>query len=324
MRISIAMATFNGGRFLGEQLRSFLDQTLLPDQLVIIDDNSQDDTVRIARDFSQNAPFPVIVEANPRQLGVSGNFNRALSLCDGDLVLLSDQDDVWFPEKIATMADMAARGTNTACWMVDALLADGDLVPTGTRKTQQIRAAGLPDQAMVMGCCAAFNRELLELLLPIPESEPAHDTWLVQVADLLSLVERSDIPMQYYRRHGRNVSQTPVNRIDKPRLGEKLARSFDGLRLRIMLPGGLAREHQFLMAAVGRLSARMELARALAGAKADEGLAAARRRAAWLDRRLAIRALPRHRRLSRVVGLWREGGYRTAGGLAGAGKDLFV
>jgi glycosyltransferase involved in cell wall biosynthesis len=324
MRISIAMATFNGGRYLRQQLDSFVAQTLRPDQLVITDDGSTDDTVQVALEFARSAPFAVVVEVNPCTLGVTGNFNRALSLCDGDLVLLSDQDDTWFPEKIATLAAMAGNGSGAACWMVDALLTDADLAPTGMRKMRQVRAAGLPATAMVMGCCAAFHRDLLELLLPIPATEPAHDTWLVQVADMLSLVERSEIPMQYYRRHGRNVSQTPVNRIDRPGLGERLLRPLQGMFNRARLPGGLDRERQFLEAAATRLRERIGIARALAGTRADQVVADASLRHEWLAKRLAIRARPRRDRLTSVRALWRRGGYRTSGGLAGAAKDLLL
>lgn len=321
MRISIALASFNGGRYLHEQLRSFAAQTRLPDQVVVTDDLSTDQTIQVARDFAKDAPFEVIVESNPRRLGVTSNFDRALSLCNGDLVFLSDQDDVWFPEKIATLVDLATSRPAAACWMVDALLADEKLVPTGTGKMQQIRSAGLPATAMVMGCCAAFRRDLLDLLLPIPGDQPAHDTWLVQVADLLSLVERVELPMQWYRRHGRNVSQARVNRINAPRLGERFWQPVRDVLYRVTGPGGLEREHAFLEAAAARLRERFDAVRSLVGANAETVLAEIEGRAARLRRRREIRALPLLRRPRHVLELWHSGAYGDTGGWRGAAKD---
>ena len=173
MRVSIAMATCEGGRYLREQLDSLARQTRLPDELVISDDQSTDGTVDIARGFAAQASFEVRIEVNPRRIGVTGNFDHALSLCTGDIVLLSDQDDVWFPSKVEAILDIA-RGSSAACWMVDALLADASLATTGARKMEQIRAARLPDSAMVMGCCAGFRRDLLDLLLPLLPSLRLH------------------------------------------------------------------------------------------------------------------------------------------------------
>lgn len=323
MRVSIAMATCEGGRYLREQLDSLARQTRLPDELVISDDQSTDGTVDIARGFAAQAPFEVRIEVNPRRIGVTGNFDHALSLCTGDIVLLSDQDDVWFPSKVETILDIA-RGSSAACWMVDALLADASLVTTGARKMEQIRAARLPDSAMVMGCCAGFRRDLLDLLLPLPEDEPAHDTWMVQVAELLSLVERVEVPMQYYRRHGRNVSQASVNRVDRPRLGERLSGSIRRSFERATNHAGLEREHQFYASAAARLAERADQVRALAGPGADAIVARTEGRRRLLERRMSIRGQPIHRRAMRVMELWRAGAYSESGGLAGALKDALL
>lgn len=144
MRISIAMATCNGARHLGEQLRSFAVQQRLPDELVVADDASTDGTRDLVEAFARSAPFPVRLVVNPARLGLAGNFGRALSLASGDLVFLSDQDDVWFPEKIAVVAGLAAADPAHACFINDAWLADGELRRVGASKMQRIRAAGLP------------------------------------------------------------------------------------------------------------------------------------------------------------------------------------
>ena len=99
-KVSIAMAAYNGADYLSEQLSSFLLQTRLPDELVVCDDASSDSTVSIIEEFALRAPFEVRLIKNKQNLGYIRNFEKALSLCQGDLIFLSDQDDVWFPEKV--------------------------------------------------------------------------------------------------------------------------------------------------------------------------------------------------------------------------------
>lgn len=103
-KVSIAMATYNGERFLKAQLDSFARQTLLPFELVACDDGSTDNTMDILRQFAAEAAFPVRIYRNPERLGIRDNFLRALEICEGDLVAFSDQDDVWLPEKLAACA----------------------------------------------------------------------------------------------------------------------------------------------------------------------------------------------------------------------------
>ena len=89
MTISVAMATFNGGRYLREQLDSIRRQSLLPMELVVCDDGSSDDTMDILRRFASDAPFKVVIDAHGRRLGFTPNFLRAIARCTGDIVALS-------------------------------------------------------------------------------------------------------------------------------------------------------------------------------------------------------------------------------------------
>ena len=120
MKISIAMATYNGARYLRAQLQSFVDQTRQPDELIIKDDCSTDGTETIVREFGKTAPFKVEFHRNQQNLGYCGNFNAALMRATGDLVFLSDQDDVWFPEKIEHMIGVAERHPEALVVMNDA------------------------------------------------------------------------------------------------------------------------------------------------------------------------------------------------------------
>ena len=96
MKISIAMTAFNGAKYINEQLNSFASQTRLPDEVVVCDDISSDDTFEILDNFARSAPFKMIVVRNNKNLGYTKNFEKALSLCSGDLIFLSDQDDIWY------------------------------------------------------------------------------------------------------------------------------------------------------------------------------------------------------------------------------------
>src|SRR5215467_4239016 len=100
-KLSVALCTYNGSRFLQEQLGSIGSQSRPPDELVICDDGSSDDTVDIIKRFALNAPFPVKLEVNASNLGSTKNFELAVSLCCGDVIALSDQDDVWDATKLA-------------------------------------------------------------------------------------------------------------------------------------------------------------------------------------------------------------------------------
>lgn len=212
MKISIALATFNGSSYLAEQLASFADQTLLPSELIVSDDGSSDDTLRVLERFCGDAPFPVFFCQNEHNHGYGSNFNAALLNTSGDLVFLSDQDDVWFPEKIERMVALAESDSDSLLFMNDAALTDADLIDTGLTKLGQIQSAGFSESSFVMGCCILVRRELLDLCLPIPAECKAHDNWIVGIADGLGRKRIHPEVLQYYRRHGDNESQWIVNR----------------------------------------------------------------------------------------------------------------
>ncbi len=215
MKISIAMATYNGAHYIQEQLQSFIDQTRQPDELVITDDCSTDQTEAIIREFAKTAPFAVEFHRNEKNLGYCGNFNAALMKTAGDLVFLSDQDDVWFPEKIEHMIGVAERNPHALVVMNDAALTDGKLKEVGLTKMGQMRSAGLPMKAFVMGCCCGIRRELLDFCMPIPEGIKAHDNWIVHFAEAVNGKVVYDRVLQYYRRHETNESQFIANRTTK-------------------------------------------------------------------------------------------------------------
>lgn len=215
MKISIAMATYNGSSYIKEQLNSFLNQTRLPDELVITDDCSSDDTVEIIKEFAKKASFPVVLSINKKNLGYAGNFNAALERATGDLVFLSDQDDFWFPEKLETITRLAAENPDALIIMNNAALTDGLLNEVGLTALGQLNSVGLTTRSFVLGCCCAIRRELLSICMPIPENFTAHDTWFVVFADALEAKKIHSQVLQYYRRHESNTSHFIANRTTK-------------------------------------------------------------------------------------------------------------
>jgi glycosyltransferase involved in cell wall biosynthesis len=212
MKISIAMATYNGSHYLKAQLQSFIEQTRQPDEVIITDDCSTDHTEMIVRDFAKTAPFEVKFFRNQKNLGYCGNFNAALMKTTGDLVFLSDQDDVWFPKKIEHMLGLVDQHPEALVLMNDATLTDSELKEVGLTKIGQTRSADPTMNSFVMGCCCAVRRELLDFALPIPTGLKSHDNWIVFLADGINAKIVDETPLQYYRRHESNESQFIANR----------------------------------------------------------------------------------------------------------------
>jgi glycosyltransferase involved in cell wall biosynthesis len=325
MRISIALAAYNGSAHIAEQLESFVAQTRQPDELIIVDDGSTDGTVAIVQPFADAAPFHVDVVANDKNIGYAQNFGVALSRCSGDLVFLSDQDDVWFPEKIETIVKHMERDSSIACCINDALLTDSELVPSSATKAGQIKAAGLPDSLFVMGCCVAVRRSLLDIALPIPQEARSHDDWLVGLSDCLNLTKRVPDILQYYRRHGSNVSNVYVNTIQRIGKVKRAREYFKRLLKRITTTDSLEHELRHYDQLKRRLGERRESCISIIGYnRFSDCKERTEIRCAALSGRYAIRAMKIHRRIPPIARLWYQGGYQISGGVPGTFKDLLA
>lgn len=168
MRIAVALATHNGSRFLGEQLTSILRQTRKPDHLVISDDASSDDTVAIAEDFQQTAPFQVDVLAGHGHgpLGPMGNFLRAAEACEAPYVAFCDQDDVWRPQKLALCEE--ALGATSSLVVVHSVsqftTSAAGMLPAGRIEvpSRVVDGLQLPPNKVVLGMCMVVQKALLE------------------------------------------------------------------------------------------------------------------------------------------------------------------
>ena len=217
--ISVAMCTYNGEKFLKEQLERIASQTRLPTELVICDDRSTDSTTDIVQKFSGSAPFPVRFNLNPVNLGgsakgITKNFERAVGLCAGELIVPCDHDDIWLPNKLAHMAQMMEDDPQIGGIFSDARLvnAQGELKgillseTTGLTPNEQDRLArgdALPllmSMTKVYGSSLMFDARLLEKILPVPPHW-WFDAWVACMAAVHSKLVFTPEPLFLYRIH---------------------------------------------------------------------------------------------------------------------------
>ena len=216
MKISVAMCTYNGAPFLREQLDSIAAQTLPPHELVVCDDQSTDATRDIVADFAVTAPFPVRFHVNEQNLGSTKNFERAIRLCEGDVIALSDQDDVWLPEKLRRIEDCLHRNPDVGLVFTDAEIVDEHLRPLGYRlwesvgfdKTHRrlVRSGRVLDVLLpgwtVTGATMAFLANFKNLVLDIPTDLPLiHDGWIALLIASVADVSFIEEPLIKYRQH---------------------------------------------------------------------------------------------------------------------------
>lgn len=210
---SVAMATYNGSQYLLEQLESIAHQTQLPDELIVCDDKSSDNTIEILQRFAETAPFIVKIVQNPINLGFIKNFENAIGRCNGDLVFLSDQDDLWDSTKVEKFLIQATNLTNVpALLFSDATLID----KSGKKLGKTLRhALKIPEiivtfdeliyRNLVTGATCAMNRKLLNKIegVHFPTTVP-HDYSLALLARSVGVIKSIDTPLIYYRIHDNN------------------------------------------------------------------------------------------------------------------------
>lgn len=215
--LSVALCTYNGGSYIRQQLDSLLRQTRLPDELVVCDDGSSDDTLPILTEFQKAAPFQVGLHSNVQRLGVAQNFGRALALVSGDLIALCDQDDEWLPGKLA-----AAEERFLADPRIEAVFSDGFVVNpilepmnytlwrhVGISKVEQrqiMQGQGLEvllKRMVVTGATLTIRASLLHRALPIPLGW-MHDAWLALMASAADGLRAIPTPLFLYRQHNTN------------------------------------------------------------------------------------------------------------------------
>lgn len=227
LRLSIAMCTHDGSRFLSEQLESIAAQGRLPDELIICDDCSADATPEILERFRQRASFPVRVELSQKNLGTTKNFEKAIELCQEEVIALADQDDIWHPEKLGRVMEVFRRDQGLGAVFSDADLIDAEGRPLSktlwgsaffTVREQQKFHEGQGLKIMlkhptVTGATMAFRSKFRDLVLPIPSSQ-IHDHWIaLLIASVSHLAPIRNALIKYRKHDGQQIG--PGN-IDSP------------------------------------------------------------------------------------------------------------
>lgn len=218
MRVSVAMTTFNGAAHLEAQLDSLAAQTLLPAELVVVDDASSDDTPAILARFAARAPFPVRIHRNAENIGWRENFFRALAETQGELIAFCDQDDVWLPDKLAACVapfdDPEVLLTYHGAEVVDSAgRRIGNLSDYQSQAQPVAPPLSLGPWKNVLGLTMVFRSTLRRFSRYWPASldrgalgvRDPHDQWIVFLASTLGKVAYIDRELVRYRQHGANA-----------------------------------------------------------------------------------------------------------------------
>lgn len=222
MKVSIAMCSYNGGRYIEAQLESIAAQERAPDELVVCDDCSGDDTVHLIEGFARRAAFPVRVIANHENLGTSKNFEQAIGLCAGDIILLADQDDIWMPQKLKRIEAAFNCHQETGLVLTNAEVVDERLEPLGYDIWQFAGLAAderrciedgrgfriMLRRSVTFGITMAFHARYKKMILPLPANQavfnsplPIHDKWIALIIASVARVGLIEEKLLLYRQH---------------------------------------------------------------------------------------------------------------------------
>jgi len=207
-RLSVCLASYNGARWIGDQLRSILVQLGPDDEVVVSDDGSSDDTLAVVRGLGD--PRIRVASGGPFGNPVR-NFENALGQANGALIALSDQDDLWLPGRTAVIRERLLPHLRAVRLLaLDARVVGGAGEVLHPSLFERLRAGpGVLKNVYnntYVGACLAFTRPLLVRALPIPAGTPMHDMWLGLLAELLGSVEFIHQPYLEFRRHGGNAT----------------------------------------------------------------------------------------------------------------------
>jgi len=217
MKIDILLSTYNGEKFIKEQLDSLLGQTFQGWRLLVRDDGSSDCTVKIVEEYMSRYPAKIIfVEDKRKHLGAGQSFAKLMEYSYADYIMFCDQDDVWLEGKIeATLAKMKEIEITAPVKPIlvhtDLKIADENLkvISNSMWKYQKLEPKRksinyLLVQNNVTGCTVMINKRLKEITLPFPEEAIIHDWWLALVSSAFGKIGYVNIPTILYRQHGKN------------------------------------------------------------------------------------------------------------------------
>lgn len=206
MKISVCIATYNGEKYIEEQIKSILYQIGEDDEIIISDDHSNDDTLKVIKSFNDDR---IKIYLNENEKGYTKNFENAMKKAQGDIIFLSDQDDVWKNNKVNIMLNKLKNA--------DMVVSDAEVVNENLEtihgshfKLCKVKHGFWENfiKTRYIGACMAFNRNVLEKALPFPKNQVycAHDYWLTNIGEAFFKVELEPNTLIKYRRHSNNAS----------------------------------------------------------------------------------------------------------------------
>lgn len=213
------MATYNGEKYIEAQLNSLATQKHPPVELVICDDGSSDGTLQLIEEFSLTAPFPVIINLNPSNLGYADNFLKAASLCTGEWIAFCDQDDVWLPNRLSDAAKAIAKNDDALLVLQNAFLCREDLSHNGRLFPDTITPGYHPPRSQYgfWGWPGFLQTVRADVFRKISlderprgfksETSPvSHDSWTCMIANATGGIFILKRPGALYRRHEKAVT----------------------------------------------------------------------------------------------------------------------
>lgn len=208
MNVSVAIGTYNGEKYLREQLDSILIQLNEEDEIIISDDNSNDKTMEILKEYEEK--YKKIFIYKNKDKGVISNFENAISHTSKDIILLCDQDDVWLNNKVEVIKNYF-KNSNASLVMSDCYVVDSKLkvIEESFFKLRGTKKGILKNiiKNSYLGCAMAFRKEMKNKILPIPSNTPMHDMWIGILAEVYGEVIIGEEKLFYYRRHEHNVTK---------------------------------------------------------------------------------------------------------------------
>lgn len=208
LKISVCMATYNGEKWVAKQIESVISQLSETDEIVIVDDCSTDGTCNIISLYGDER---IKLLENSKNIGVDKTFERAIANAVGDIIFMSDQDDLWYPEKVEKIISRFQANANCTLVLSDADIIDGKGNQTGItyfQKRGDFKHGVINNliKCKFLGCSIAFRSSIRNKFLPFPDNIPGHDMWIGVVNEVYGSTSFISSPLIGYRRHGENLS----------------------------------------------------------------------------------------------------------------------
>ena len=203
MKVSVCIATYNGEKFIKQQIDSIISQLAEDDEIIISDDSSTDSTIKIIESFNDNR---IKLYQNQKFRNPSFNFENAIKNSNGNFIFLADQDDLWKSNKVIKMVEKLEEGFDLV--VSNAIIGDENLktIKNSYFEWRNSKTGIFKNfyKNSYLGCCMAFKKSILTKVLPFPKHIPMHDIWIGMIAEIYYKPTFFDEKLIIYRRHSQN------------------------------------------------------------------------------------------------------------------------